>query len=72
MTADTPTQQASARAQVYAPKPTGGCIMAGGSVGVIAFGLSYGVLSFYSYDFAEFRGVVGDIVLAAAATTFGV
>lgn len=62
--------QASDRAEVYAPKPTGGSLMAGFSVGLIALGAIYGVLRFYNHRLAEFPVVVSAIVLASTLIGF--
>lgn len=61
---------ASARAEAYAPKPTGGSVMAGLSVGVVAFGVSYGVLRFYGHALADYPLVVALLVAASTLIAF--
>ncbi|RAK57767.1 hypothetical protein [Phenylobacterium deserti] len=44
--------------------------MAGVSVGAVAFGVSYGVLRFYSYELADFPIFVAAIVLLSMVAGF--
>ena len=63
MSAKPEPTEAERIAESYAPKPTGGALMAGASAGIVGFGAAWGVMAFYRLSLAVFWP--GGIALAA-------